>query len=151
MKLVVSGPLSRPMTASNSSATLIMMASSPTQLNICKKCFSMYIKCQAVLKSCSFSKLPLDSLLFGKLAARQGLLVTPVKYSSFCRALCGSLSSLKKELGFITSVLHLGNMMWMGEDGNLYEGICRDFPTWGAAPTGRTLAGDGKGSGIPRI
>lgn len=27
--------------------------------------------------------------------------------------------------------------MWMGEDGSLHEGICRDFPTWGAETRGQ--------------
>lgn len=49
-------------------------------------------------KSGSFSKLPLDCSLWQAGCQRQGLLVTPVKYSSFCRALCGSLSSLKRSL-----------------------------------------------------
>lgn len=80
----------------------------------------MYFKCQTVLKVFLLVNY-LWTLLFGKLGARQGLLITLVKYSSFCRALCGSSSSLKKEFGFITCVLPLEDMMWMGEDENLYE------------------------------
>lgn len=78
----------------------------------------MYTKCQTVLKVDLLVNY-LWTLLFGKLDARRGLLLTPVKASSFCRTLCGSLSSLKRSLA-----LSPGGY---GVDGGRWESLWGDL------------------------
>lgn len=159
MKLVVSALVwapSRLMTANSSSAAFLSIASSPVAMksNICEERFSHVQQMSDRPKSCSFSKLPLDSLLFERLCAGQGLLMTRIKYSSCSRDLCRSSSSLKGAW-FITFVLPLGNMMGIHKyhfkDRSCYE-ICRaKAGNQEVSPAGKGWAGGGRGGGVPGV
>lgn len=161
MKQLVSGSLSQPVTASSSSATLITVPSSPTAIKYLQELFLCVHQMSDCPRSCPCSELPLDSSLW-----QAGCKTRLAHNSSKIQFILeGSLWVFEQPeegvFGFITCVLNVGDVMWMGEGGSLCEGIFRAFPTCGAeirgqgergaSLAGKALVGDDQGNEVPRI